>query len=108
MYTNLDDNIRTICLFTNNPLYYTEYIYKKENEYNGIIIKTDGLRTFELSENNKIYIFTDQDKKFNLKIEGVLKDEKIKNIDFVCGEINDEICELSEISDWGQYIIIDC
>ena len=34
--------------------------------------------------------------------------DKIKNIDFVCGEINDEICELSEISDWGQYIIIDC
>lgn len=38
------------------------------------------------------------------------EDDENKNVDFVdCvfGKVNDEICELSDISDWGQYIIID-
>lgn len=34
------------------------------------------------------------------------KDENKKG-DNVFENVNDEICELSDISDWGQYIIID-
>lgn len=35
VYTKLDKNIRTICKVTHNPLYYTEYIYNNNYEYNG-------------------------------------------------------------------------
>ncbi len=34
-------------------------------------------------------------------------DNENKKVDIVFGKVNDEICELSDISDWGQYIIID-
>ena len=35
------------------------------------------------------------------------EDDENKNVECVFGKVNDEICELSDISDWGQYIIID-
>ena len=35
MHTNLDNNIRTVCMFINDPLYYSEYIYNNNDEYNG-------------------------------------------------------------------------
>ena len=34
-------------------------------------------------------------------------EHKNKKVDIIFGKVNDEICELSDISDWGQYIIID-
>ena len=34
-------------------------------------------------------------------------DNENKKVDIIFGKVNDEICELSDISDWGQYIIID-
>ncbi len=34
-------------------------------------------------------------------------DNENKKVDIVFGKVNDEICELSDVSDWGQYIIID-
>lgn len=34
-------------------------------------------------------------------------DDENKNVECVFENVNDEICELSDISDWGQYIIID-
>ena len=33
--------------------------------------------------------------------------DKLDFVDCVFGKVNDEICELSDISDWGQYVIID-
>ena len=65
--------------------------FKKNDALKKVIIKTDGLKTFELSEDNKIYIFTHQDKKMDLKIEGVLEDRKINclNKTFVKDEIID-------------------
>ena len=33
--------------------------------------------------------------------------DKNKKVDVVFGKVNDEICELSDVSNWGQYIIID-
>lgn len=35
------------------------------------------------------------------------ENKKVDFVDCVFGKVNDEICELSDISDWGQYIIID-
>lgn len=35
------------------------------------------------------------------------ENEKLDFVDCVFGKVNDEICELSDISDWGQYVIID-
>ena len=35
------------------------------------------------------------------------KEDENKNVECVFEKVNDEICELSDISDWGQYIIID-
>jgi hypothetical protein len=34
-------------------------------------------------------------------------DDENKKVGNVFGKVNDEICELSDVSDWGQYIIID-
>ena len=33
--------------------------------------------------------------------------DKNKKVDVVFGKVNYEICELSDVSNWGQYIIID-
>ena len=35
------------------------------------------------------------------------EEDENKNVECVFEKVNDEICELSDISDWGQYIIID-
>ena len=35
------------------------------------------------------------------------KEDENKNVECVFEKVNNEICELSDISDWGQYIIID-
>jgi hypothetical protein len=35
------------------------------------------------------------------------EEDENKNVECVFENVNDEICELSDISDWGQYIIID-
>ena len=34
-------------------------------------------------------------------------DDENKKVEIVLDKINDDVCELSDISDWGQYIIID-
>jgi len=34
-------------------------------------------------------------------------DDENKKVEIVLNKINDDVCELSDISDWGQYVIID-
>ena len=68
-----------------------KFLYFKNNNQNKIIIKSDGAKNFELSEDNKIYIFTHEDEALKLKIDGILKDRKINclNKTFVKDEIID-------------------
>ena len=71
-------------------------IFFKHNKKNKIIIKSDGIKTFELSEDNKIYIFTHQEKALKLTIEGILKGRKINclNTSF----IKDKTVEINKFS----------
>ncbi|MFL2889585.1 MAG: hypothetical protein ACJZ4O_01910 [Pelagibacteraceae bacterium] len=53
-----------------------KFIFFKDNKKK-IIIKSDGSKIFELSEDNNIYIYTDEDEDQKLRINGILKDRKI-------------------------------
>ena len=70
--------------------------FLKNNKIYKIVIKSDGSKTFELSEDNRIYIFTNEDGEQKLRIEGILKDRKINclNTSF----IKDEIIEINKFN----------
>ena len=73
-----------------------KHFFFKDDTKNKILLKSDGSRIFELSEENSIYIYTRSKSKQKLEIEGILKDRKINclNTSF----IKDKVIEINKFS----------